>query len=107
MVIDEVHEAGGRIAPQLWHVGQKRTKANIDGSLGPDYESPSGLSASGEPVARPMSKADESIQGRDRQLETAVDMLNRALERHPTVLPPAPPALPAYSTRGQVPGPGF
>jgi 2,4-dienoyl-CoA reductase-like NADH-dependent reductase (Old Yellow Enzyme family) len=26
-VVDEVHEAGGRIAPQLWHVGQKRSKA--------------------------------------------------------------------------------
>ena len=31
-VVDEVHAAGGRIAPQLWHVGQKRSKAAFCGS---------------------------------------------------------------------------
>ena len=60
-----------------------------------------------EPDVEVAAVPGESLQGRDKQLETAVDMLNRALERHPTVLPPAPPALPAYPTRGQVPGPGF
>ena len=49
----------------------------------------------------------ESLDGRDRQLETAVHMLNRALDRRPTALPPAPPALPAYPAGGQVAGPGF
>jgi 2,4-dienoyl-CoA reductase-like NADH-dependent reductase (Old Yellow Enzyme family) len=59
-VIEEVHEAGGRIAPQLWHVGQKRSRANPGTASGVDYESPSGLSATGELVARPMTKADVS-----------------------------------------------
>jgi 2,4-dienoyl-CoA reductase-like NADH-dependent reductase (Old Yellow Enzyme family) len=57
-VIEEVHEAGGRIAPQLWHVGQKRSRANPAAASGADYESPSGLSATGELVARAMTKAD-------------------------------------------------
>ena len=59
-VIDEVHAAGGRIAPQLWHVGQKRSRANTNTPSAADYESPSGLSASGEQVARPMTGADVS-----------------------------------------------
>ena len=49
----------------------------------------------------------ESLQGRDRQLETAITMLNASLDRHPTVLPPVPPALPAYPAAGQVAGPSF
>jgi 2,4-dienoyl-CoA reductase-like NADH-dependent reductase (Old Yellow Enzyme family) len=59
-VIDEVHAAGGHIAPQLWHVGQKRSRANTNAPSGADYESPSGLSATGEQVARPMTRADVS-----------------------------------------------
>ena len=59
-VIEEVHEAGGRIAPQLWHVGQKRSRANPEAASGADYESPSGLSATGEPVARAMTMTDIS-----------------------------------------------
>jgi len=57
-VIEAVHAAGGRIASQLWHVGQKASRANADAPSGTDYESPSGLSATGEVVARPMTKAD-------------------------------------------------
>lgn len=49
----------------------------------------------------------ESLQGRDRQLETAINMLNASLDRHPTVLPAVPPALPAYPAAGQVAGPSF
>jgi 2,4-dienoyl-CoA reductase-like NADH-dependent reductase (Old Yellow Enzyme family) len=57
-VVDAVHDAGGRIAPQLWHVGQKPSRARTNATSGADYESPSGQSATGERVARPMSTAD-------------------------------------------------
>lgn len=52
-VVDEVHAAGGRIAPQLWHVGGapgEAAKQNID--------TPSGLFAPGHRVSEPMSEAD-------------------------------------------------
>ena len=53
-VVDEVHAAGGLIAPQLWHVGAAK---------GPDQlgkvDSPSGLSkAGGNPFTEPMTEAD-------------------------------------------------
>ena len=53
-VVDEVHAAGGLIAPQLWHVGAAK---------GPDQlgkvDSPSGLSkAGGTPFTEPMTDAD-------------------------------------------------
>jgi 2,4-dienoyl-CoA reductase-like NADH-dependent reductase (Old Yellow Enzyme family) len=57
-VVGDVHDAGGRIAPQLWHVGQKASRATTGATSAADYESPSGLSATGERVARPMSTAD-------------------------------------------------
>lgn len=57
-VVDEVHAAGGRIAPQLVHVGHKLSKS-AQGWVPPaPYESPSGLSVTGEPVGRQMSEAD-------------------------------------------------
>ena len=57
-VVDEVHAAGGRIAPQLAHVGQKRSNTHPDWTPSAPYESPSGLSMTGEQVGRPMSEAD-------------------------------------------------
>ena len=39
-VIDEVHAAGGMMAPQLWHVGAARRRTG--GAAGP-FDSPSGL----------------------------------------------------------------
>lgn len=42
-VIDEVHAAGGVMAPQLWHVGAVRTRDPEWTPPGP-YDSPSGLS---------------------------------------------------------------
>jgi 2,4-dienoyl-CoA reductase-like NADH-dependent reductase (Old Yellow Enzyme family) len=41
-VVDEVHAAGGRIAPQLWHAGQKHSKAAPDWTPPALYESPTG-----------------------------------------------------------------
>ena len=57
-VVDEVHAAGGRIAPQLVHVGHKLSKAAPDWTPPAPYESPSGLSVTGERVSEPMSEAD-------------------------------------------------
>ncbi len=57
-VVEAVHAAGGKIAPQLWHVGMTRRpgtghvpEAKSDG--------PSGLSQLGKPVGEPMT--DEEI----------------------------------------------
>ncbi|WP_372943317.1 NADH:flavin oxidoreductase [Shewanella sp.] len=56
-VVDEVHAAGGKIAPQLWHVGAVRKPG-----IGPDKEapaySPSGLYKPGAPNGVAMTQAD-------------------------------------------------
>jgi 2,4-dienoyl-CoA reductase-like NADH-dependent reductase (Old Yellow Enzyme family) len=57
-VVDEVHAAGGRIVPQLVHVGHKRSAAVPDWTPPAPYESPSGLAVTGEPIGQPMSEAD-------------------------------------------------
>lgn len=57
-VVDEVHAAGGRIAPQLWHVGGKRSNAALDWIPPAPYESPSGLSIAGESIDQAMSEID-------------------------------------------------
>ncbi|PBB06178.1 MULTISPECIES: NADH:flavin oxidoreductase [Salimicrobium] len=53
-VVKEVHEAGGKIAPQLWHVGMTRSKGDV-----PNEEAepvgPSGLNLDGEQVNEPPS----------------------------------------------------
>lgn len=56
-VAEAVHAAGGRIVPQLWHVGATR-----DPGTGPvpdaDVLSPSGLGLDGAPKGRAMTQAD-------------------------------------------------
>ncbi|MFT4252203.1 MAG: NADH:flavin oxidoreductase [Caulobacter sp.] len=53
-VVDEVHAAGGLIAPQLWHVGSARGPAQLG-----KVDSPSGVSkAGGDPFTEPMTDAD-------------------------------------------------
>ena len=53
-VVDEVHDAGGLIAPQLWHVGAAKGK-DVLGKI----DSPSGLSKrDGTPFTEPMTDAD-------------------------------------------------
>ncbi|AKG04917.1 MULTISPECIES: NADH:flavin oxidoreductase [Salimicrobium] len=62
-VVKEVHEAGGKIAPQLWHVGMTRSKGDV-----PNEEAepvgPSGLNLDGEQVNEPMSigEVEEIVQ---------------------------------------------
>lgn len=52
-IVDEVHAAGGRIAPQLWHVGAAPGEAAKD-----NIDSPSGIFAPGHPVGPPMTEED-------------------------------------------------
>jgi 2,4-dienoyl-CoA reductase-like NADH-dependent reductase (Old Yellow Enzyme family) len=56
-VVQEVHAAGGKIAPQLWHMGMVRKPGTGPYPEGPS-DGPSGLSGSGKQVAEPMSEAD-------------------------------------------------
>ena len=54
-VINEVHAAGGVMAPQLWHVGAVPSPS---GGKGPgSIDSPSGLLAPGKPVGEPMTES--------------------------------------------------
>jgi 2,4-dienoyl-CoA reductase-like NADH-dependent reductase (Old Yellow Enzyme family) len=56
-VVEQVHQAGGRIAPQLWHQGMARQPGT-----GPHPEAasegPSGLSATGELTGTAMTEAE-------------------------------------------------
>lgn len=56
-VVDQVHEAGGKIAPQLWHVGMTRKKGDK-----PNEEAlpigPSGLSLDGDSVTEPLTEEE-------------------------------------------------
>jgi 2,4-dienoyl-CoA reductase-like NADH-dependent reductase (Old Yellow Enzyme family) len=56
-VIDGVHAAGGRMAPQLWHVGGARNGRTTWLPEG-DLEGPSGVTASGKPNGRKMTEED-------------------------------------------------
>jgi 2,4-dienoyl-CoA reductase-like NADH-dependent reductase (Old Yellow Enzyme family) len=56
-VVDAVHEAGGAIFPQLWHVGSVRKEGTEPNPSVPGY-SPSGLFAPGKPSGKAMSKED-------------------------------------------------
>ncbi|RLQ93673.1 NADH:flavin oxidoreductase [Falsibacillus albus] len=56
-VVKDVHQAGGKIVPQLWHVGMTRKKGEL-----PNADAlpvgPSGLSLSGEKVTEPMTESE-------------------------------------------------
>lgn len=67
-VVDQVHAAGGLIAPQLWHVGAVRSQNPEWTPPGP-YDSPSGLSAPGQTFGEPMS---------DAAVADAIDAFGRA-----------------------------
>ena len=56
-MIDEVHAAGGLMAPQLWHVGAVRTRHETWAPSGP-YDSPSGLSRPDKRFGEGMSDVD-------------------------------------------------
>jgi 2,4-dienoyl-CoA reductase-like NADH-dependent reductase (Old Yellow Enzyme family) len=56
-VIDDVHAAGGRMAPQLWHVGAL-SDASRTCDCSSSLESPSGLCAPGTEVGVVMTQSD-------------------------------------------------
>ncbi|MCJ9705986.1 MULTISPECIES: NADH:flavin oxidoreductase [unclassified Bradyrhizobium] len=56
-IVDEVHDAGGLMAPQLWHVGAVRTREK-DWQPPGAYDSPSGLSRPEKNLGVPMSDED-------------------------------------------------
>ena len=56
-VVEAVHDAGGLIAPQLWHVGSARNARTEWRAPGP-VDSPSGLSSPGKKFGDAMSDAD-------------------------------------------------
>ena len=58
-VIDAVHSAGGRMAPQLWHAGALDDTANPGKTPeGHPFESPSGLRNQGDSLGATMSEED-------------------------------------------------
>jgi 2,4-dienoyl-CoA reductase-like NADH-dependent reductase (Old Yellow Enzyme family) len=56
-VVDEVHAAGGKMGPQIWHVGSVKSPLT---EWEPDVpaESPSGLAAPSQPRGKQMSEED-------------------------------------------------
>jgi 2,4-dienoyl-CoA reductase-like NADH-dependent reductase (Old Yellow Enzyme family) len=56
-VVSTVHDAGGKIAPQLWHVGMVRKPGEGPSPDAPS-DGPSGLSGSGKQVGTPMTEED-------------------------------------------------
>ena len=54
-VVDAVHGAGGKIVPQLWHVGMAR-KADVAPNPEKPNAGPSGILHDGKQVAEPLSK---------------------------------------------------
>ena len=82
-VVREVHAAGGKIAPQLWHVGMMR-----EPGTGPSPEArsegPSGLSGVGEQVTGPMTDADiaDTISAFAEAAQQARDIGFDAVELH-------------------------
>jgi 2,4-dienoyl-CoA reductase-like NADH-dependent reductase (Old Yellow Enzyme family) len=57
-VLAAVHAAGGKIMPQIWHVGATASRRAQWTERDPRIESPSGLNAPGVPMGRAMSDAD-------------------------------------------------
>ena len=56
-VVDGVHAAGGRIGPQIWHVGSV-VNSMTDWVPAAEVESPSGFSGPGQPRGRAMTEED-------------------------------------------------
>jgi 2,4-dienoyl-CoA reductase-like NADH-dependent reductase (Old Yellow Enzyme family) len=55
-VAEEVHAAGGKIMPQLWHAGVERTSDSLP--AGVPAESPSGIALNGDSYGHAMSQLD-------------------------------------------------
>ncbi len=82
-VVEAVHGAGGKIAPQLWHVGAIRKPGE---GPWPDYPSatPSGLIRPGKKVLEPLTRTqiDELIEAYANAARDALELGFDALELH-------------------------
>lgn len=73
-VVDAVHQAGGKIAPQLWHVGGIRKPGVEPGGDTPGY-SPSGMAMPGKVTGHAMTQQDID-EVTDAFVQAAVDAEN-------------------------------
>jgi len=82
-VVDEVHGAGGLIAPQIWHVGSARGQGADWEPLG-RVDSPSGLVGPDEPKYETMTDEDitDTIAAFGRAARSARDLGFDAVEIH-------------------------
>ena len=82
-MVEEVHAAGGKIAPQLWHQGMMRKTGTGQYPEAPS-DGPSGLSASGKQVGPPMSESDiaDTIDAFARAAGAAQEIGFDAVEIH-------------------------
>lgn len=88
-VVDAVHAEGGKIAPQLWHVGLSQ-KADVENLYSSQFEreapplTPSGLIRADEKVAQPSDPSDieAAIAAYGKAAGTARELGFDALELH-------------------------
>ena len=82
-VVDEVHAAGGLIAPQIWHVGSARGQGADWSPLG-RVDSPSGFTTPGKRGLEPMTEEDiaDTIAAFGRAARAAKDLGFDAVEIH-------------------------
>lgn len=82
-VADHVHRAGGKIAPQLWHVGMVR-KPGTGHNPDAHSDSPSGITHTGKAVLPPPSESDvaDMISSYARSAAHAKDLGFDAIEIH-------------------------
>ncbi|MCC5981686.1 MAG: NADH:flavin oxidoreductase [Oceanicaulis sp.] len=82
-VVDAVHAAGGKIAPQLWHVGLARRPGTGPHPDAPS-DSPSGVLHTGKQIGEPMSEADiaDTIHAFAKAARASVEIGFDAIELH-------------------------
>ncbi|HEV2160555.1 NADH:flavin oxidoreductase [Bradyrhizobium sp.] len=82
-VVNAVHQAGAKIAPQIWHQGTVRKPGTGPRPEGKS-DGPSGLSGSGKPIAEPMTDADiaDTIDAFAAAAATAKEIGFDAVELH-------------------------
>ncbi|WP_417471320.1 NADH:flavin oxidoreductase [Maricaulis sp.] len=82
-VVDAVHAAGGKIAPQLWHVGLARKPGTGPHPEAPS-DSPSGIMPGGKKVGEPMSAEDiaDTIAAFAKAAKAAAETGFDAIELH-------------------------
>jgi 2,4-dienoyl-CoA reductase-like NADH-dependent reductase (Old Yellow Enzyme family) len=82
-VVDQVHAAGGLIAPQIWHVGAARGQGENWEPLG-KVDSPSGLAGLGKPKYEAMTDEDiaDTIAAFGRSARAARELGFDAVEIH-------------------------